>query len=362
MKILIFLFIFFKFNQANENLKNKNDLMTIENLIELNNQLKTEFFFKSITLNKAQMATIKFNFSSNFKNLIHLFQLNQAQVSIKHLNEITQRSSNYYFIKILNLSSYASNDSNSLNENQEQNLCKSEENRFKYCYLQSSNLSSPEYMLETFSFNLNHSGSFFICLSLLTILNPNLLIFTENMCQNWKTDYFHDDPEHHSFRYKPLFILLMYILCASILIPIAVFEHFTTKSKSKLKIKIKAPSNCDVTDVSSSGLIRNSTASFKKECFNKDLLSPLIERYPETAHVELHLTEMDENLPSELNGEKSNEADHILDSKPWMQKTDSVPDTNSILLPKSNSFESRDSKTIRQSELNLNRILFESNV
>ncbi|RMZ93308.1 hypothetical protein BpHYR1_023425, partial [Brachionus plicatilis] len=331
MLILIILISFFKFNQTTKLSKNCNISLTIDKVIELNNELKSELFITNITLTKNFKAIIEFNFSPNFKNLAHFYELNQAQFSVKKFPECNLCWPNNYFNRTLNLSWYSSNDSSKIN----QNICKSEIDGFTKCYQNSLNLTSPQYILKTVSFKLNQTGSFVICINFLTTSNPNLLIFTENMCRNWKINDLQQKIEEHSFRYKPLFILLMYILCASILIPIAIFQHLTTKSKSKLKIKIDAPSNCDISEVSTTGLLRNSTASFKKENFNKDLLSPLLERMPEPAKVTFDLKEIDEHFHSELDEEKSNEADHILDNKPWMEKTDSVPDCNPAHLTKS---------------------------
>lgn len=342
------------FNQSfkikiNESIEHTTGL-SIDDLIELNNLLKSEIFISNITFTKTLLAIIKFNFSSNFKNLTQFYKLNKVQINIKHADKCSLCSSNHYLTKTLNLT---------VNNSQFNNFCLSEKDEVGNCYSSISTLSSAECILNNLSFKLNKTGLFFICIKFKTIKNPNLLIFTDNMCYNWEAENLYQQVEHHSFRYKPLFILLMYILCASILIPIAIFQHFVTNSKSKLKIKIDSPSNCDISDISNNGLTKNSSASSKN--VNKYLLSPLIQPFHEKTKNEFNYKEMDQNFRTDFDEEMSNEADHILDDKPWMEKVDSVPDSNSTQLPKSISLELLDNKKIKFSASNLN-VYFESNV
>lgn len=352
MLIVFLCFYLIEFNQSyklntNETMDNKTSF-SINSLMELNNLLKQEIFISNITLTKNLLAIIKFNFSPNFKNLIQLYKLNQVEINVKHVDKCSLCSSNQYFTKTLNLT---------LNNSLFQNFCTSEKNEAGNCYSSNSNLSSSEWILNTLSFRLNNTGSFFVCIKF--IRNPNLIIFTDNMCYNWKAENHNQLVENHSFRYKPLFILLMYVLCASILIPIAIFQHFVTNSKSKLKIKIDAPSNCDFSDTSNNGLTKDSHADLKIENPNNNLLSPLIQPFHEKTKEQFHYKEIDENFQIEIDAEIFHEAHHILDNKPWMEKMDSVPDNNSVHLP--NSSELKDTQKIKLSGSNLNSY-FESNV
>jgi hypothetical protein len=94
---------------------------------------------------------------------------------------------------------------------------------------------------------LSTSGGYVLCVKLVNNLNPDFFIFIpENMCQMFQLtnyqcsnstvfcrNYNESDNMVHKFTYKPMFIVLMYALCASILIPIAIFQHFQGSVRSK---------------------------------------------------------------------------------------------------------------------------------
>jgi hypothetical protein len=108
------------------------------------------------------------------------------------------------------------------------------------------------YVLDTITVPLGHDDeqiSYTMCLKLVHNHNRLLYFFSENMCQTWlltsgdrcrrgcnkSTNGHYKPPPHveHVLAYKPLFIVLMYALCASVLIPIAIASHFQNRAKAK---------------------------------------------------------------------------------------------------------------------------------
>ncbi|CAF0711071.1 unnamed protein product [Brachionus calyciflorus] len=310
--------------------------LNIKNLIELNNLLESEIIFKNLTLTKYLVANIEFNFSHKLISKINLHVLNQMEIILKNFSTYNQKNSHEFMYKKFDLFLLSPNNSNLFHFNSSVNnrFCDKKFNKYLICYKKAINTTSHDvYILESLSFKLNKTGSLVLCTKILPKNNPDLVIFTENMCINWiafnKT---YHKLEVHNFQYKPLFIVLMYILCGSVLVPIAVFQHLDTKSRSKLKIRIEEATDCDVSEMSCSSLKKSSTKSLKKDNSNKDLLSPLIERkHSESQKVMFDLKELDEEKCDREVKHFSkiiDAADHILDDKPWLSNSSIIETYN----------------------------------
>ena len=233
----------------------KKSLLTFENLTRINKQLEKESFFSNLTLKKNLMVKIKFNFSSNLTNLLTHFNINRIKVTFRNFSSFKNyvySSETYLFKKY-----YTSNHNEAVCQTNAKDLglnCykrtaftstrhkKSLDNyidlSLNYTKVEldkliiDSNLNKAgygehEFLLNSIVFKINAKSNYVVCIKL---LKDDMHFFTENMCYDWVIS---PRTEIHNFHYKPLFIVLMYMLCASILIPIAVWQHFITKAKNK---------------------------------------------------------------------------------------------------------------------------------
>ena len=233
----------------------KKSLLTFENLTRINKQLEKESFFSNLTLKKNLMVKIKFNFSSNLTNLLTHFNINRIKVTFRNFSSFKNyvySSETYLFKKYytsnhneavcqtnakdLGLNCYKRTAFTSTRHKKSLdnyidlslNLTKSELDKLIIdSNLNKGGYGEHEFLLNSIVFKINAKSNYVVCIKL---LKDDMHFFTENMCYDWVIS---PRTEIHNFHYKPLFIVLMYMLCASILIPIAVWQHFITKAKNK---------------------------------------------------------------------------------------------------------------------------------
>ena len=332
------------------------------------------------------MVKIKFNFSSNLTKLLTQFDINRIKVTLRNFSSFKNyvySSETYLFKKY-----YISNQNEAVCQTNAKDLglnCykriaftstrlrKSLDNYIDLSLnytkseldklIMDSNLNKAgygehEFLLNSIVFKINAKSNYVVCIKL---LKDDMHFFTENMCYDWVIS---PRTEIHNFHYKPLFIVLMYMLCASILIPIAVWQHFITKAKNKriktFKATLLAVPNLDTktesttsqneqiakSSNSNQNSNRNSADSLAKNR-SKDVLTPVLESTQDeleslfkndsgtsisknnsnltpSKKVLFHVNSM-ESLDKEEAGEMPivDEADHILNDKPWA-RTDSV--------------------------------------
>lgn len=301
--------------------------ISIESLTRLNRYLKTHTFFSNLTLNKHLVGTIRLEFSLDLINLLDKIQANKIQFLFRNYTD----NKDYLFQTQADLTI----QSNTSLVNFTDRFCLKpvEKNQVKLkCYNKISNNSDYNYLLESLVVRLKEPGNLIVCLRFLSDLFEDFYFYSENMCHDWlaQNEEFHH--ENHNFRYKPLFIVLMYLLCGSILLPIAIGQHFITKAKYK-NMKFRMEQQCVSDNNPSASASQNLTeeknrsySSLRKNTSNIELQVPLIEKTPSATqvHFEIQSVEnfniLDDNQDIQVEPEQT-DVDHILNDKPWASKS-----------------------------------------
>ncbi len=372
-------------------------IMTIDDSIEINNLIQNETFFSRFYLNKSLQAFVEFKFTHKLVHLLNRFETNLVRITIRNYSSKRLHTTKPFFTLNTNLIVNITNETmnadkvycsdkygprnfsnivcfklyNLYNESNYQDFDfrlgdylnyltnkLSQLNSVNNSKTNSSlDLNSKKYFLfSSLIFKMKYSGNFVICIKFINNLNPHIQFFAENMCFDWiafkenNISHHHDQiTEYHNFHYKPLFILIMYLLCASLLLPIAIAQYIMTKSNNQAKKNIKqANKEENATDVGGGGGINSNlnkadglaTLSGSRDSSVKNLdskiklneLEPLIKANALLENENIHPTSSSNkkvlfrlNSTDSFNSLKDanendvdySEAKHILDDKPW---------------------------------------------
>ena len=260
-------------------------LLHIRGIHKIQKFLENELFYKAnLSINAGQSyLTLNFNFSLELLNLLDKLEINKIKV---HLNS-----------EVTSLNTSLTND-NVLNESS--TVCGHQKQKYsvvKFCYYNST-ISTIEIrsvlnlLVETRV----------ICIKFLNY-EDDFELFANNMCFDTGMLGHHLNlfaEVEPTFKYKPLFIVLMYMVCASILIPVIIWQHFITKAKEKRMAIMK----------------RKMKDSDRKNPLTRDFLMPLLFKY-EAHSMENFLTPIGE------------EAIHILNDKPWARSDSALSNVSS---------------------------------
>jgi hypothetical protein len=352
----------------------KFDFMTELVLTKINQLLETETLIKNVTTNKTNHnAIIEFNYSINFVNLLNQIDLNKILIQIRQFSK-----QGYIFQLNTNLSQPIFNTNNS--SSNFLNILNKDELNSISCFKR-TNLNTNLYLLDSVSFKIKRYGYFIVCIQFIDSNGKFVYLSTEQYCYDWTNESKDKHNEEIGFHYKPLFIVIMYFMCASILIPIAVWQHFINKFKMQKKKKEKNKLNlinekeknnklCVANDsdksLSSKNVIGSETMfSINNKIINSQELEPLIEvemnnNNNNNTHLKLKKSvlfdlestqsEKDDDNDEQSKVDLSNSVNHILDQKPWLSTDQSTFYNYNASLDNLNNVESRRAT----SDLNLN--------
>lgn len=301
----------------------KNETST-DLLNQINKILSNETIFKNVTTSKTFTTHIEFNYSLQLITLLKQVNINVLQLQIR------QFSKQDYLINLKsNLSLASQTNSSEIFLSISNDVANS-------CY-KANNYSN--YLLESVSFKMKKLGNFIICIQFFNHMNKNIFISNDNLCYEWiREPEFIDDTR---LRYKPLFIVIMYLMCASILCPIAIGQHFMNKfklqKKKQLKLKLLNEQENTSKDINSDKYLQNKISSDKE-------FEPLIDKFSTESQsqqlnpakkVVLFDIESIHNSDDDNSGQeddlKNSEANHILNDKPWLRSGPVLNDYKSSL-------------------------------
>lgn len=331
-------------------------------LSRINYLLNNQSIFKNVTTNKTFHTRMEFNFNAHLVTLLHQMNITSFKILIR------QYLRHEYFLKMKsNITIY--NHTN-LTEADCLNM-PSEDHFVNFCYKR----KNTTILLDSIMFKLKRVGNYIICVQFVTNSNKIIHFPNDYLCLDWINDIVHDDSTR--LRYKPLFIVIMYLMCASILFPIAIGKHFLNKlkleKKEGLKLNIITSEHNNKNKTTSSSSVK----SFKNENSSKDvdpLLKKtdsglLINQLNNNININNHqsikkvvLFDITGTAESESDNECDggisaknklmvSEANHILNDKPWLQSGPVVNDYRTNL----NNLGSKMERKV-SSEIYLNNI------
>ncbi len=359
--------------KSHDNNNNKIDFMTELVLAKINQLLETETLIKNVTTNKTNHnAIIEFNYSINFVNLLNQIDVNKILIQIRQFSK-----QGYIFQLNTNLSQTIFNTNNSSSSSSYFLSILNKDELKSISHFKRNDLNTNLYLLDSVSFKIKRYGYFIVCIQFIDSNGKFVYLSTEQYCYDWTNELKDKHNEEIGFHYKPLFIVIMYFMCASILIPIAVWQHFINKfkmqkkkkDKNKLNLKNAKETNnklCAANDsdksLSSKNVIGSETIfSINNRIINSQELEPLIEvEMNNNNHLKLKKSvlfdlESTQSERGDDNDEQSkidlsNSVNHILDQKPWLSTNQSTFYNYNASLDNLNSIESRRAT----SDLNLN--------
>ena len=415
-------------------------IMTIHDSIEINKLIQNEIFFSQLYLNKSLQTFVKFNFTHRLVNLLNRLETNLIKITIRNYSS-NRLNIKPFFILNTNLIVNTSNETTNTNKiycsdeygpkNFSTFVCFKLYNLYNesnfdedYDYklgdylnyltnksskLNKTNNSSIDstsnrfFLFSSLLFKMKYPGNYVICIKFINNLNPNIQFFAENMCFDWiafKDSNINNHDQHkeyHNFHYKPLFILIMYILCASLLLPIAIGQYIMTKSNKQAKDNIKQANleetagndgsiNSNLNKSGGSASLLGSRESNLKNLDSKtkvNELEPLLEastslenedNQPSSTNkkVLFRLNSTDSlNLVNDKNEDEIDysEAKHILDDKPWAKGSNTTLMENTsynsnppITSTDSNIIKSQSIMNINENKINLTNSSSASNL
>jgi hypothetical protein len=302
--LLIIILTFYRLTLSQIIIKTPYQENTLENV--LIDQLKINLIFKFDT------EILEFLSNNSFDSLkIKLRKFNGNDTIVKHVNIIYHPNNNKTTTKD-NITEVLYNDSNLLNE---------------------VNLYLKQY------------GDYILCYVFINNNNELVSFHTSNMCIDIAA---HDtgvvvEPFKYSY-YKPLFIPIMYTLCALMLLPVVIWKNLVAKAKKyKAKqqqqqqtqqhaqppVQQETQQKDNQTNIQNS--ISESLSSYNKllTLLNNDDLyrdqessEPLLANCPKVHFDACSLNE-------EEDSSEKIDADHILNSKPWLNNEKIKPLTDS---------------------------------
>ena len=157
-------------------------------------------------------------------------------------------------------------------------------------------------------------GNFIICVNFIDNSENIVYFSSENLCHDWVNTSF-----EVGLHYKPLFIVIMYFMCASILIPIAIIKHLMKKYTIEKK---KKPGKKDEA-------INLDQPSKEMEALERTELIPQVKTHELKSGSDTHKkvvlfdiesdqSDQDPDQEDETEREAEEKSIHILNYKPWI--------------------------------------------
>ncbi len=259
-----------------EALNSQNHRQDLDKMYEMHRILEnTDIFNKSLT-NFRNSVKIKVNIPFHLLDILNYLKLNNLRVSLRRYTFIDELVDNYMYQKSFPITVI---NQTYINVTQ---MCEHHDDDGNYSIAYCYESSGDRLIIKSLSFKSSVGQHFVICIKFFNLEN-NFEFLIGNMCFDCSFEN-----ENQNFKYKPQFIILMYFVCASILVPVIIWQHFIKKAKEKrvaiMKTKMKE-------------MDRNNTQT-------REFLMPLLFKY-EAQSIENFLTPV------------IDEARHILDAKPW---------------------------------------------
>ena len=195
--------------------------------------------------------------------------------------------------------------------------------------------------LNKITFRLFDYGNYILCYILMNTLDELISFHSTDMCvdiivrQNDGTK-----PEQKYIYYKPLFIPIMYTLCALMLFPVVIWKSIVEKTKKhrRKKQKENASKNQvqELFNIESQITSTDLTISKNSQSCDKLITLSNINEESEEQETLLKVTnkskfslESDDNDDANSLNNDDDVADHILNSKPWLNSDELSPLTDS---------------------------------
>ena len=285
-------------------------MQSIRRILDNENVIRRSYSSSTEKLNGS--LVIHFNISRQILHILTKLQIDQIKFSLRKYS-FSNEVSNMLLLKS-SLSIHRVNETSFDNQTcqQQNNLNYS---NIIYCY------EPNTFILSSLTFKPKSQTTLENLVACVKFVNSknNFELFTETMCFDCSLES--DDYEIRNLKHKPLFFILMYMLCTSVLIPVVIWQHFIKKGKQKrltiMQNKIKE--------------------STRRNTQTREVLFPLLFKY-EAQSIENFLTPV------------TDEARHILDNKPWKQ-------SDSALTKESSSNEQVPLRTMSHSMPHLPNIL-----
>lgn len=329
-------------------------------------------YLEKININKNETnyeLSLIFNFNSIDANINQLLDNNLTgiQIKLRRFNVSNDNVLVVRYLKLINdLSSEIKYVNNTANISSSSNSIDSVFWMFNKTYkLELTTNQSVFYSyddsnhLNKIHFNIDHHGNYILCYMFVnSVVNSYSYFHTPNMCADISIDKHNEIVEVGKYLYyKPLFILIMYSLCALMFVPIVTWQHMINKQKKKKKQEeklSKSASQQSCQQEQSQESSYQNSASYNKlmallssdqyaiandESSKEPLLNASSEKTNKVHFDTDSLCDNNEiiannnNNNSELNENddkfKSLTVDHILDAKPWLCNDSVNPLTDS---------------------------------
>lgn len=330
---------------------------TVADMTSMNRYLQGRSFFRGVTLEEKNIPHSRcsmfacfilathFNFTRDLATRLAQFNTNLVDVSVRsyfldHHRVNKHHAKSHDMTRVSNIISQKANVS--INQDGHQMSCRAGSGDSVVCYerlitMNETNQTisnSTRRMLDSVSFlidNSNETISYIVCIKFVSAGNSDFYFFTENMCldglvlgkkrHNHNNEHEHEDQDlPHSFRYKPLFIVIMYGMCFSLLGAIAIAHHILAKAKAKKLLLMKQLKRRASRSRRASGTSRATAGS------GNDPTKPLLETSQVKSTQSINSNKSAGNKPSSLSRTESYEAEHILNDKPWAcRATQNIP-------------------------------------
>ena len=179
-------------------------IYTVQRILE-----NEELFNKSFIISQNSI-TIKINISAELLNMLDELKLNYVRVSLRRYHFYDESDDGYLFQSSVSI---CKNVKNLSNNNNTQIFKYSDDANYSTIVYTYENIGlDNRLIIKSLKLNSLASQYFVMCIKLLNI-EKNFEFFTERMCFDCNFEN-----ENINFKYKPQFILLMYVLSGSILI------------------------------------------------------------------------------------------------------------------------------------------------
>ncbi len=173
--------------------------------------------------------------------------------------------------------------------------------------------------LNKISFRLNQSGYYILCYYFINSVNDNLSFHLNEMCVDIMVENNSDIiPEKKYVYYRPLFIPIMYSLCALMLFPVVIWKNILAKSKKSKKKKLQEKDRNGLNFTENSILTTSNSSPENLRCITN----------VENEFEFYNLVCVDRKISTDTQiNQQILEPDHILNSKPWLLNDTPLVDT-----------------------------------
>lgn len=232
-------------------------VFTLNEIASMNQFLSTQSYYRLVSLEKKKLSasrscslsegfvlSVRFDFTRRLITRLAHFDINSLEINIKtYLVDRGIVESQ----RIAPVIGFIQHTTNLTDSNDHNHSCLPDKHEIVVCYEpllnETSNMTSRTRRLNSISFLMkehNESFSYMVCFKLFSSFDREFYFLTENMCLNELVSYGQRDKELKTqFRYKPLFIVLMYTICLSLLVIIALGHHILARSKTRKVLIVK---------------------------------------------------------------------------------------------------------------------------